>query len=219
MPSDSPALRAGRASRAVRGGSRACAAALDPCSEPPDDAQPLERIGYRELRGRRGRGRAHVCGKIGDGEIESWPTPQISGMEDAAMTRAKRSSLNAHRSSSEPPPRARIEYIALRALAGELDGRGDLGGRLRRPAPATGIGQDGARRRSAAPARARHVAHRRAARRGDHADAPRQRPAGRACVSAANSPSAASSRGEFLEPARFEALRGPASSRCSTSSW
>ena len=45
-------------------------AALEPHAEPPDGAQPLERIGYRELRGRRGRGRAHVGGKIGDGEID-----------------------------------------------------------------------------------------------------------------------------------------------------
>ncbi len=36
----------------------------------------------------------------------SWPTAEITGRGQAAMARATASSLNAHRSSSEPPPRA-----------------------------------------------------------------------------------------------------------------
>ena len=36
----------------------------------------------------------------------SWPTAEITGIFDAAIARATASSLNAHRSSSDPPPRA-----------------------------------------------------------------------------------------------------------------
>ena len=39
-------------------------------------------------------------------ESVSWPTPLITGMVQAAIARATASSLNAIRSSSEPPPRA-----------------------------------------------------------------------------------------------------------------
>ena len=38
----------------------------------------------------------------------SWPTPETTGTGDAAMARATTSSLKAHRSSSEPPPRPTI---------------------------------------------------------------------------------------------------------------
>jgi len=38
----------------------------------------------------------------------SWPTPHTTGSGWATTARTTRSSLNAHRSSSEPPPRARI---------------------------------------------------------------------------------------------------------------
>src|ERR1700691_5154561 len=38
----------------------------------------------------------------------SCPTPQTTGSRQAWIARARRSSLNAHRSSSEPPPRAKI---------------------------------------------------------------------------------------------------------------
>jgi hypothetical protein len=36
----------------------------------------------------------------------SWPIADTTGTFDAAIARARASSLNAHRSSSEPPPRA-----------------------------------------------------------------------------------------------------------------
>ena len=36
----------------------------------------------------------------------SWPTPEITGISESAMARATISSLKAHKSSSEPPPRA-----------------------------------------------------------------------------------------------------------------
>ena len=42
----------------------------------------------------------------------SWPTAEMTGTEQAAMARATRSSLNVHRSSSEPPPRATITTSA-----------------------------------------------------------------------------------------------------------
>ena len=38
----------------------------------------------------------------------SWPTAEIRGMDEAAAARTTTSSLNAHRSSIEPPPRATI---------------------------------------------------------------------------------------------------------------
>jgi hypothetical protein len=38
----------------------------------------------------------------------SWPTAETTGTEQAAMARATASSLKAHRSSSDPPPRATI---------------------------------------------------------------------------------------------------------------
>ena len=38
----------------------------------------------------------------------SWPMPLITGIGEATMARANSSSLKAHRSSKEPPPRARI---------------------------------------------------------------------------------------------------------------
>ncbi len=36
----------------------------------------------------------------------SWPTAEITGSSDAAIVRANPSSLNAAKSSSDPPPRA-----------------------------------------------------------------------------------------------------------------
>src|SRR5438309_7175226 len=39
----------------------------------------------------------------------SWPTPEITGISEAKMARATISSLKAHKSSIEPPPRARSE--------------------------------------------------------------------------------------------------------------
>ena len=38
----------------------------------------------------------------------SWPTAEISGMDDSAAARTTISSLNGNRSSNEPPPRATI---------------------------------------------------------------------------------------------------------------
>ena len=42
----------------------------------------------------------------------SWPTAEITGTGDAAMARATASSLNVHRSSSDPPPRPTITTSA-----------------------------------------------------------------------------------------------------------
>src|SRR6266481_1306915 len=38
----------------------------------------------------------------------SWPTPEITGISEAKIARATISSLKDHKSSMEPPPRARI---------------------------------------------------------------------------------------------------------------
>ena len=68
----------------------------------------------------------------------SWPTPLTTGIGEATMARATRSSLKAQRSSSEPPPRARISTSHSGALPGQSERSDDLG---RRPAaPCTGTG-------------------------------------------------------------------------------
>ena len=59
----------------------------------------------------------------------SWPTPQTTGTGWATTARTTRSSLNAHRSSSEPPPRARI------VTAGASSGRPSAAGPRRSTAP------------------------------------------------------------------------------------
>ena len=48
----------------------------------------------------------------------SWPTPETTGSRDSTIARATASSLNAHRSSIEPPPRQTISTsTSARALA------------------------------------------------------------------------------------------------------
>ena len=102
----------------------------------------------------------------------SWPTPHDDRASDGATTaRTTRSSLNGHRSSSEPPPRARIvttgasrsrpASISSARCALEAPERGhdarrrsvalDLARRRARPGPAA----SGARGRSRCPARPR----------------------------------------------------------------
>ena len=57
----------------------------------------------------------------------SWPTPDTTGSADSNTARATISSLNAHRSSIEPPPRATISTSTSRARVGGADRPRDLG--------------------------------------------------------------------------------------------
>ena len=61
----------------------------------------------------------------------SWPMPLTTGIGEAAMARANLSSLKAHRSSREPPPRARISTSHSARRPARADGGDDLRGRLR----------------------------------------------------------------------------------------
>ena len=74
----------------------------------------------------------------------SWPTAEITGTGEAAMARATASSLNAHKSSIDPPPRPTMTT----SMPGDRDDvrerAGDIGARRLRPARASG-GSPGAR--------------------------------------------------------------------------
>ncbi len=70
---------------------------------------PHTPVGYHAAAPRRGRGRAlRSATKSAIVTSVSWPMPATTGRAQRAKARATRSSLNAHRSSSEPPPRASI---------------------------------------------------------------------------------------------------------------
>ena len=115
----------------------------------------------------------------------SWPTAEISGMKLAAAARTTISSLNDHRSSSEPPPRATM----IRSGRGSapcsgkrveaVDRGGDFGGRalalhFHRP------DQNAARKAVGEPMQ--DVADHGAGRRGDDADHRRQITAAAVCA-------------------------------------
>ncbi len=51
---------------------------------------------------------------------DSWPTPTTTGRGKAATARTTRSSLNGQRSSSEPPPRARMSRSMARPSTGSV---------------------------------------------------------------------------------------------------
>ena len=57
----------------------------------------------------------------------SWPTAETTGRREPAMARATISSLNAQRSSADPPPRATMIRSAPGHPVGQRDGGGDLG--------------------------------------------------------------------------------------------
>ena len=67
----------------------------------------------------------------------SWPTPETIGSGDSNTARATTSSLNAHRSSSEPPPRQTISTSTSACALATPDRRGDL---LRAPGALHGAG-------------------------------------------------------------------------------
>ena len=102
----------------------------------------------------------------------SWPTAEISGIGDSAAARTTSSSLNAHRSSIEPPPRATISRSGRGSIDGEAaDRRRDL---RRRALALDRHRPDDDMRRAAVLEPVEDVADHRAGRRGDDADHPRQ---------------------------------------------
>ena len=99
--------------------------------------------------------------------------PLTTGIGEAAIARANLSSLKAHRSSSEPPPRARISTSHSARRPARPTGGDDLRGRLR---ALHGNRVDQHRHGRKAPRQhVQDVANRRTGGRGDHADAPRKR--------------------------------------------
>ena len=78
---------------------------------PPDPAQPVPPRSTASPP-------AHPATKSEIVTSGSWPTAEITGISDAKMARATRSSLNAQRSSIDPPPRPVMSTSAtLCALA------------------------------------------------------------------------------------------------------
>jgi hypothetical protein len=67
----------------------------------------------------------------------SWPTPAITGIGIAATARTTRSSLKAHKSSIEPPPRATISTSTSQRAAACASADTSAGGAS---APCTGDG-------------------------------------------------------------------------------
>jgi hypothetical protein len=92
----------------------------------------------RHQLGRGGRRRRTQIGRqVAQVKSVSWPTPQTTGKADAATARTRASSLKAHRSSSEPPPRhSRSTSTSARALASARARCRDAGASL----PCTGDG-------------------------------------------------------------------------------
>ena len=109
----------------------------------------------------------------------SWPTAEITGSVEAEIVRASASSLNAARSSIEPPPRAMMITSTLFGAIEIFDAGRDF---LRRgfTLHLRGINLD-ADIFMAAGKNVEHVLQGRAARRSDKADASRQRRNGLAC--------------------------------------
>ena len=102
----------------------------------------------------------------------SCPTPEITGTAEAAIARATVSSLKAHRSSSEPPPRATITTSANFGAIEIAQARDDFTGRSF-ALHFYGI-ELHVNIREAALEDAENVSNRRAGGRGDDADAARQ---------------------------------------------
>src|SRR6266480_2756276 len=98
----------------------------------------------------------------------SWPTPEITGISEAKIARATISSLKGHRSSMDPPPRARISTSTSFFLVNYRSS-------VTIPAAELALDAHGIDRQmhiwKAARENADDVAHGGAARRGDDADA------------------------------------------------
>ena len=170
----SAARRSSQRSRSRRSSSRRRMPRCEPRSEASRRRrQPLGGIGHHQLGGRRGRGRAHVGGEVGDGEVDLVPDAADHG--DGRGDDGARQALVVERPQilERAAAAGEDQHVAFGAPAGELERRDDLRGRLRalhrppdRSAPAAG---------GKAPRQhVQDVAHRRAGGRGDDADAPRQ---------------------------------------------
>ena len=95
---------------------------------PPRGAAPRpSRAGpaRRSPRPRTGSGARTSAAKSASVTSTSCPTPHTTGIGCATTARTTRSSLNAHRSSSEPPPRARI--VTAGASSGRPASRAGVG--------------------------------------------------------------------------------------------
>ena len=103
----------------------------------------------------------------------SWPTAEMTGTGDAAMARATISSLNAHRSSIDPPPRPDDDDVDARQPADGAEAAGDLERRALALHPRRA--NDEMRVRIAAAEHLDDVANRRAVERCDDADLAGQR--------------------------------------------
>ena len=105
----------------------------------------------------------------------SWPTPLISGTGLCTMVRASCSSLKAHRSSIEPPPRTSRITSTLPASARRYSACSARTSSAGACAPCTAAGASTTGTcGSAPPQRGHDVVQRRGAERGHHADAARQ---------------------------------------------
>jgi hypothetical protein len=81
-------------------------AALGAVAELADGGEEVGADRHRKLGGGGGGGRAHVGSEVAQGGVGLVATAEMVGMGDSATARTTTSSLNAHRSSTEPPPRA-----------------------------------------------------------------------------------------------------------------
>ena len=96
--------------------------------------QPPAQLGlvrHHELRGGGRRRRAHVGDEIGDGVVDFMADGRNHRNRERWIARATVSSLKAHRSSSEPPPRPTIITSARRVGVEVIDRLRDFGRRAR----------------------------------------------------------------------------------------
>ena len=166
---------AARCARAARARRRA-AAGLPRCSA----ARHSSRAGAASSAAAVGVGARRSAARSARVTSVSWPTPHTTGSGQAAIARTTRSSLNAHRSSSEPPPRHDDQRIDLGAPVGQRNRRDQRRRRLGALHQARVDDQLDLRR--AARERAQHVVQRRRAERGHDTDAPRDSAAAAACA-------------------------------------
>ena len=161
------AARAAAGSCAPRPASRGPAAAPAPAAPAAGRPPPAREISAAA----EGVGARRSATKSAMVKSVSWPTPEITGTRQAAMARASPSSLKHHRSSAEPPPRARITTSTSGTAATDAQRRHDGQGRA---LPLDGRGGQQDRHREPPVGHPDDVADDRPARRGHDPDPPRQ---------------------------------------------